>query len=73
MKRIEEIWLPKHIHELIHISIVVYLEASQPVEIISEPYFRIFPDKVFKVCVLPSNATTGSSYNTFHERTNRFR
>jgi hypothetical protein len=42
-----------------------YLAAAQPVEIISDPYFRIFPDEVFKVCVLPSNAATGSSYSTF--------
>jgi hypothetical protein len=56
-----------------HISVVVYLEASHPVEIISEPYFRIFPDEVFKVCVLPSNATTGSSYSTYSKRTNSVR
>jgi hypothetical protein len=34
---------------IIPIRIITYLEASQPVEIISVTYFSIFPDEVFSV------------------------
>jgi hypothetical protein len=34
---------------IIPICIITYLEASQPVEILSVTYFRTFPDEVFSV------------------------
>jgi hypothetical protein len=70
-KVIRNLVSPNVYMHIIPIFIITYLEASQPVQIITDPYFSIFPYEVFKVCVLPSNATTGFSYNTFKNQNNK--